>query len=69
VACPKSRCLGCKPAALAIEPFPCCPPGSPALAGACRAPACRQPKMALLTCRFSARRASLGVLPSASFLS
>ncbi len=31
--------------------------------------ACRQAKMALLTCRFSARRASFGVLPPASFLS
>ncbi len=27
VACPKSRCLGCEPAALATESFPCCPPG------------------------------------------
>jgi hypothetical protein len=27
VAWPKSRCLGCEPAALATESFPCCPPG------------------------------------------
>ena len=27
MACPKSRCLGCEPAALATESFPCCPPG------------------------------------------
>src|SRR6516165_4981939 len=27
VACPKSRCLGCEPAAQAAESFPCCPPG------------------------------------------
>src|SRR6185312_4110011 len=53
----------------ATESFPCCPPGPLARAAARRAPACRQAKMALLTCRLSARRASLGVLPSASFLS
>jgi hypothetical protein len=69
VACPKSRCLGCEPAALATESFPCCPPGPFTRAAARRAPACRQAKMALLTCRFSERRASFGVLPSASFLS
>src|SRR5215831_7283668 len=27
VACPKSRCLGCEPAALESESFPGCPPG------------------------------------------
>jgi hypothetical protein len=37
----------------------CGPPGTGLQAG----------KEALLTCRFSERRASLGVLPSASFLS
>ena len=37
-------------------------------AAARRASACRQAKMALLICRFSERRASFGVLPSASFL-
>ena len=52
--------------ALALEPFPCCPPGSPA---ARRASACRQAKTALLTCRFRDRSASFGVMPSASFLS
>jgi hypothetical protein len=69
VAFPKSRSLGCKPAALASEPFPGCPPGSFPRAAARRAPACRQAKMALLTCRFSDRSASFGVLPPASFLS
>src|SRR6266566_6882120 len=69
VACPKSRCPGCNPAAQATESFPGCPPGPPARTAARRASACRQAKMALLTCRFNARRASLGVLPPASFLS
>jgi hypothetical protein len=69
VACPKSRCRGCEPAAPAAEPFPRCPPGSPARAAARRASACRHAKIALLTCRFSDRRASSGVLPPASFLS
>src|SRR6202035_1091295 len=59
VACPQSRCLGCEPAALATESFPCCPPGPFARAATRRASAWRQAKMALLTCRFSARRASL----------
>jgi hypothetical protein len=69
VACPKSRCLGCNPAALATESFPGCPPGPLARAAARWASACRQARMALLTCRFSERGASLPVLPSASFLS
>jgi hypothetical protein len=69
VAFPKSRCPGCKPAALESEPFPGCPPGFPARAAARRASARRREKMALLTCRFSERMASFGVLPSASFLS
>ena len=37
VACPKSRCLGCEPAALATESFPGCPPGPWALRTAARA--------------------------------
>ena len=56
---------GCNPAALATESFPGCPPGPPAREAARRASACRQAKIALLICRFSARRASFGVLPSA----
>ena len=68
VACPKSRCLGREPATLATESFPGCPPGPSARAAARRASACRQAKMALLICLFSARRASLGVLPSASIM-
>jgi hypothetical protein len=70
VACPKSRRAGCEPAALDAEWFPGCPPGlfGPA-AAARRASACRQAKIASLICRFSARSASLPVLPSASFLS
>ena len=69
VACPKSRCLGCEPAALETEPFPVCPPGPPVRPAARWASACRRAKIASLTCRFSERRASFGVLPSASFLS
>ena len=42
VACPKSRCLGCDPAALESESFPGCPPGSFARAAARRASACRR---------------------------
>jgi len=37
VACPKSRRLGCKPAALEPEPFPDCPPGPSACEGTPRA--------------------------------
>jgi len=37
VACPKSRRPGCEPAALETEPFPDCPPGPLACAGAWRA--------------------------------
>jgi hypothetical protein len=66
VACPKSRCSGCEPAALEVEPFPGCPAGL--FAAARRASACGQAKMASLIWRFSARSASFGVLPSASFL-
>src|SRR6266508_4120053 len=69
VACPKSRCAGCEPAALESESFPGCPPGPFTPAAARRAPAWRRAKMASLICRFSARKASLRVLPSASFLS
>ena len=68
VACPKSRWSGCEPAALVAEWFPGCPPGLFA-AAARRASACKQAKMASLIWRFSARSASLPVLPSASFLS
>src|SRR3984885_8162951 len=60
VACPKSRRLGCEPAALVAESFPCCPPGSSARAAARCASARRRANTASLTCRFSARRASLG---------
>jgi hypothetical protein len=42
VACPKSRFLGCNPAALAAEPFPCCPPGSFSRAAVWRESACRR---------------------------
>src|SRR5215470_20365241 len=68
VAWPKSRCLGCEPAALATESFPGCPPGPLPLAApaARRASAWRRAKMALLIRRLRARSASLGVLPSAS---
>ena len=69
VACPKSRLLGCDPAALAAESFPYCPPGSLTWACARRASARRRVKTASLTCRLRERRASLWVLPSASFLS
>src|SRR5215472_11492691 len=69
VAWPKSRFSGCEPAALATEPFPGCPPGPVTLTvAAWLASAWRRPKMASLTCRLRERRASLGVLPSASFL-
>jgi hypothetical protein len=44
VACPKSRCLGCEPATLATESFPCCPPGPLARAAARRARASRRVK-------------------------
>ena len=70
VACPKSRWSGCERAALAAEWFPGCPPGLLAAAAAARrASSCRQLKMASLIWRLSARSASFGVLPSASFLS
>ncbi len=70
MACPKSRRLGCEPAALGAESFPVCPPGSfPALAAARAASAFRQAKTASLTRRLRERRASFGVLPSAIFLS
>jgi hypothetical protein len=70
VACPKCRRSGCEPAALAAEWFPGCPPGLFAgSVAARRASAWRQAKMASLVWRSSARRASLPVLPSASFLS
>ncbi len=69
VAWPKSRLLGCDPAALAAQSFPYCPPGSLTWAWARWASARSREKTASLTCRLSARRASLRVLPSASFLS
>jgi hypothetical protein len=70
VACPKSRCAGCKPAALDPEWCPGCPPGLWAvMAAARRASAWRQAKMASLICRFRRRKASLPVLPWARFLS
>ena len=70
VACPKRRCSGFEPAALDEEWFPGCPPGLlPAAAAARRASACRRAKMASLIWCWSARSASFGVLPSASFLS
>jgi hypothetical protein len=70
VACPKSRWPGCEPAALDAEWFPGCRPGLLAWAAAARrASACRQAKVASLICRFRQCRASLPVLPSASFLS
>jgi putative ABC transport system permease protein len=70
VAWPKSRCSGCKPAALAAESFPGCPPGPSGLAAAgWRASAWRRPKMASLTRRLRDRSASLDVLPSASLRS
>ena len=53
----------------AAEPFPYCPPGPLTCAWARRASARRRVKTASLTCRFRARRASLRVFPSASFLS
>src|SRR6266498_1475284 len=62
VACPKSRCAGCEPAALESESFPGCPPGPFTPAAARRASAWRRAKMASLICRFSARKASLRVL-------
>ena len=61
--------LGCDPAALVSEPFPYCPPGSLTWAGARRASVRRRAKAASLIWRLSERRASLCVLPSASFLS
>ena len=68
VACPKSRLLGCDPAALVAESFPYCPPGSLAWTWVRRASIRRRVKTASLTCRLRARRASRWVLPSASFL-
>ena len=68
VAWPKSRCSGCKPAALATEPFPGCPPG-PRVLTARRASAFICLQRASLTCRLSARSASFDVLPPAIFLS
>jgi len=69
VACPKSRRAGCEPAALGAEPFPACPPGSSERAAVRCASARSRVKIASLTCRFSERMASFGVLPSAIFLS
>jgi hypothetical protein len=58
VACPKSRCPECEPAALDLEWFPGCPPGLFAAAAvARRASACRQAKIASLICRLSPLRA------------
>jgi hypothetical protein len=70
VACPKSWCAGCEPAALDAESFPGCPPGPVTEASAaCRAPAWRRAKMASLIRRLRDRTASLCVFPSASFFS
>ena len=66
---PEEPVAGCDPVALAAESIPYCPPGSLICAWARRASARRRVKTASLTCRLSARRASLRVLPSASFLS
>jgi hypothetical protein len=58
VACPKSRCAGCEPAALETERFPGCPPGSLMRAAvACRASATSAARIVSLIRRLSARSA------------
>jgi hypothetical protein len=70
VACPKSWCAGCEPAALDAESFPGCPPGPVTDASAAwRASAWRRAKIASLIRRLRDRSASSCVFPSASFFS
>jgi len=52
-----------------VRVVPLLPSRAPAAGCGPPASACRQANMALLTCRFSERRASFGLWPSASFLS
>jgi hypothetical protein len=68
VAAPKSRCPGCKPAALASVSFPGCPPGPVSWAAAVAASA-QPPVDAVADAPLEGAQGFFRVLPSAGFLS